>query len=32
MRVRKLIYERSVAFRGSHNGCPMTEPSGRALR
>ena len=26
MRVRKSIYERSVAFRGSHNGCPMTEP------
>jgi hypothetical protein len=29
MRVRKSIYERSVAFRGRHNGCPMTEPSGR---
>jgi len=32
MRVRKSIYERSVAFRGSHNGCPMTEPTGRAVR
>lgn len=30
MRVRKSIYERAVAFRGSRNGCPMREPSGRA--
>lgn len=29
MRARKSVYERSVAFRGSHNGCPMTEPTGR---
>ncbi len=27
MRVRRLIYQRSVAFRGSRNGCPMAEPS-----
>ena len=29
MRVRRSIYERTIAFRGSHNGCPMTEPSAR---
>jgi hypothetical protein len=28
MRVRRSIYERTIAFRGSRNGCPMTEPLG----
>jgi hypothetical protein len=29
MRVRREIYQRSVAFRGSRNGCPIAEPAGR---
>lgn len=27
MRVRRQVYESSVEFRGTHNGCPMHEPS-----
>jgi len=32
MRARRTIYPRSIAIRGTRNGCPMTEPSGRCLR
>ncbi len=32
MRARKQTYEASAVFRGEHNGCPMREPKGAAVR